>query len=81
MTIFGATASLLAEILRASVSRVLSEELKEWIPWVIERTISSAVSMLPNRERERYEEEWRSHVNELPGQLWKLYADRFSASG
>jgi Bacterial sugar transferase len=74
MTVFGTATSLLEEILRALLSRLLTEEIKEWTPWVVERTISSAVSMLPDRERERYEEEWRSHINELPGQLGKLYA-------
>ena len=67
MTIFGAAASLLVEILRAFVSRLLTDELKEWTPRVIERNIRSAVSMLPESKRERFEEEWRSYINELPG--------------
>lgn len=73
MTIFGAAVSLLVEIVRAFVSRLLTDELKEWTPWAIERIIRSAVSMLPESKRERFEEEWRSHINELPGALGKLY--------
>jgi hypothetical protein len=73
MTIFGVAASLLIKILHAFGSRLLTDELKAWTPWVIERIIRSAVSMLPESERERFEEEWRSHIHEFPGPLGKLY--------
>ena len=54
------------------MSRLVSDEMKEWMPWLIEPIIASAVSMLPENERDRREEEWRSHFNEVPGQLGKL---------
>jgi Bacterial sugar transferase len=55
------------------VSRQLTDEMKAWTPWTIERILRSAVSVLPESERERFEEEWCSHIDEVPGQIGKLY--------
>ena len=73
MTAFEAVASLLIQILRGLASRLVTDELRAWTPWVIERIIRSAVSILPESEQERSEEEWRSHINEVPGPLAKVY--------
>jgi lipopolysaccharide/colanic/teichoic acid biosynthesis glycosyltransferase len=68
------TAALLsiAAVLRAALSRQLADELKAWLPWVVQRVIQRAVARLHSTQRERYQEEWQSHVDEVPGQVGKL---------
>jgi lipopolysaccharide/colanic/teichoic acid biosynthesis glycosyltransferase len=64
---------LLGTILIAVAGRLLTDDAKEWLPWITRRLIERAVNQLPQDERERHEEEWRSHVNEWPGTLAKIY--------
>jgi hypothetical protein len=64
---------LVGAILIAAAGRLLSDDVKEWLPWITRRLIERAVSRLPESERERLQEEWWSHVNELPGNLAKVY--------
>ena len=63
----------LATIFIAVVARVVTDDLKEWLPWLTRRLIERAVANLPEAERGRLEEEWLGHLNELPGHLAKLY--------
>lgn len=55
-----------------TLSGLLKDEVKAWIPWMIQRIIRSAVARLPQDHRERFQEEWQSHVNEVPGDIGKL---------
>jgi lipopolysaccharide/colanic/teichoic acid biosynthesis glycosyltransferase len=64
---------LVGAILIAIIGRLVSEDIKEWLPWITRRLIERAVSRLPEAERKRREEEWWSHVNEWPGGLAKVY--------
>jgi lipopolysaccharide/colanic/teichoic acid biosynthesis glycosyltransferase len=64
VTIFG--------LLGAAISRQMTDEFKSWAPWIVRHVIDRAVSMLPKDQRERFAEEWRSHVNEIPGDIGKL---------
>lgn len=59
-------------IIGAAISRQLADEFKEWVPWIISRLIRRAVAKMPQEFQERYEEEWRSGVNHIPGQVGKL---------
>jgi hypothetical protein len=59
-------------IVGAALSRQLADEFKAWTPWIAERLIRRAVRKLPQDQRDRCEEEWRSHVNDTPGELGKL---------
>jgi Bacterial sugar transferase len=52
-------------VLGAAISR-------QWVPWMIRHIIDRAVRMLSEDQRERFTEEWRSHVNEIPGDAGKL---------
>jgi lipopolysaccharide/colanic/teichoic acid biosynthesis glycosyltransferase len=61
-------------VLTALVSGLLKEELKAWSGWVVERLIKWSVARLPESQRARFQEEWRSHINELPGEIGRLYA-------
>lgn len=53
-------------------SRLLTDEFKAWIPGIIRVVIRRAVVQLPSAQQERFEEEWQSHVNEVPGDIGKL---------
>ncbi len=64
---------MVGAILLAVASRLICEDVKEWLPWITRRLIEQAVNRLPEKERERFKEEWWGHVNETPGQLAKLY--------
>ncbi|HZV86491.1 MAG TPA: hypothetical protein VFF95_03020 [Candidatus Binatus sp.] len=59
-------------ILTAALSRILAEEMGAWNPSIIRGLIKLAVGRLPEGRRERFQEEWQSHVNEVPGQIGKL---------
>jgi Bacterial sugar transferase len=64
---------LVAAVLIPVAVRLITDDFKEWLPWITCRLIARAVSRLPESERERLEEEWWSHVNEWPGSLAKIY--------
>jgi len=54
------------------LSRLLTDEFKAWTPWVIQRVICRAIARLPQSQKERFDEEWHSHINEVPGDIGKL---------
>jgi lipopolysaccharide/colanic/teichoic acid biosynthesis glycosyltransferase len=75
--IWGTLLSALAvagTILIAATARVVGDDVKVWLPWIAQRLIERAVSRLPEAERDRFKEEWWAHINELPGNLAKIYA-------
>ena len=39
---------------------------------MLSRLIRFASAGLPEDHRERYKEEWQSHVDEIPGDIWKI---------
>jgi hypothetical protein len=59
------------ELLMIIMTRLLGEELREWIRWLTERVILRAVSKLP-AEQQRFDEEWRSHLDDVPGDVGRL---------
>jgi hypothetical protein len=63
---------IVVSILTAALSKILAEEMSAWNPSIIRRLIKLAVGRLPEGRRERFQEEWQSHVNEVPGQIGKL---------
>jgi hypothetical protein len=52
--------------------KLLADEAKAWLPHIIETLVLRAVKQLPEADRERFSEEWRSDLNETPGDLTKL---------
>ena len=64
---------VLGAIVIAVVARLISEDVKDWLSWIPRHLIRRAVSHLPEAERERLEEEWSSHVNDMPGVFAKIY--------
>jgi exopolysaccharide production protein ExoY len=62
----------MAGLLGAAFSKVLAEELKAWRPSLVGKIIALAVRKLPSANRERFSEEWKSHINEIPGDVGKI---------
>jgi hypothetical protein len=67
-----ATAVVLMSIFGAAFTQQLTDEFKAWTPWIVERLIQRAVRRLPIEMRERLDEEWRAHIDEIPGQIGQL---------
>jgi hypothetical protein len=61
-----------AGVFTAALSRLLVEEMGEWNPWIVRGIVKLSVARLPENQRERFREEWESHVNEVPGKIGKL---------
>lgn len=60
-------------LLGAALSQQLADEFKAWTPKIIDWVIRCAVRKLPEDQRERFGEEWRSHINETPGEIGKFF--------
>jgi hypothetical protein len=63
---------IVVSVVTAVLSRILAEEMGAWSPSIIRSLIEFAVGRLPEHQRERFEEEWQSHVNDVPGQVGKI---------
>ena len=59
-------------VLTAALSRVLAEEFAAWAPSINRALIRAAVGRLPENLRERSQEEWQSHLYEVPGNIGKI---------
>ena len=59
-------------VLAAALSRLLAADMEAWSPSIVRGLIKLAIGRLPEAYRDRYEEEWQSHVNEVPGTFAKL---------
>jgi hypothetical protein len=62
----------LGGLLGAAFSKQLVDEFKAWTPPFTKWLIRRAASLLPPDQRERYEEEWLSHDNEVPGEIARI---------
>jgi len=60
-------------IFAAAISRIVADDIREWASWATERLIRRALRKLPARFQQRYDEEWRSHLDEVPGTTAKLF--------
>lgn len=72
MGLIDGLAACLVGIISSVLSRQLTEEFKAWTPWLIKRLVMRAIARLPEDQRERFGEEWRSHINEIPGEIGKI---------
>jgi hypothetical protein len=57
-----------------ALSRELTDEFEAWTQWIINHLVNRAVRRFAEEERNRFEEEWLAHVNELPGKVNKIIA-------
>lgn len=68
LTILGLGAAILVPV----IARLITDDVKEWLPWIKVRLIERAVRKLPEDQRGRYTEEWSAFINETPGDLSKI---------
>jgi hypothetical protein len=59
-------------LITAIFSRLAGDEVKSWIPWFTKRLLQIAIECLPEAQRERFSEEWASHISDVPGEIGKL---------
>jgi lipopolysaccharide/colanic/teichoic acid biosynthesis glycosyltransferase len=64
--------TVLLALLIAVVGRFLADEVKAWSGWLHKKIRRTAVKRLPAELRERYDEEWESALEEIPGELLKV---------
>src|SRR5258708_685090 len=62
----------IAGVLGAAFSKQAADEFKAWTPRLLAAVVQCAIRRLPEDQRERYAEEWRSHIDETPGEIGKL---------
>ena len=53
--------------------KLLADEIRAWRPRICDAMIKCAASQLLPFQRERYIEQWRGDLEEIPGDLSKLY--------
>jgi lipopolysaccharide/colanic/teichoic acid biosynthesis glycosyltransferase len=62
-------AKVLVLALAALITAVLTRLL---MPWLTKRLLRIAIERLPEAQRERFSEEWTSHINEVKGEISKV---------
>jgi exopolysaccharide production protein ExoY len=65
-------ATVLVTLFIGIVVRLLADEVKAWSGWSHQMLRRRAVAMLPVQCRERYDEEWESGLEEIPGEILKV---------
>jgi lipopolysaccharide/colanic/teichoic acid biosynthesis glycosyltransferase len=73
MALMVAVGLFLLGVLATALSQQLTDEFKAWIPCIVRNAIRKAVARLPEDQKDRFAEEWGGHVNEVPGQIGKIY--------
>jgi len=63
----------MGHFLAALLGKLCADEIKAWLPSITQRIIWLAVLRLPEDQRDRYSEEWQSHLDEVPGEIARLW--------
>jgi hypothetical protein len=64
----------MGHFLAALLGKLCADEVKAWLPAIAEWLTRAAVRQLPAAHRERYNEEWHSYLDEIPGEVAKVFA-------
>jgi hypothetical protein len=64
--------ALIGSFLAGFFGHVLAHDFCEFTPRMCQKLIERAVSLLPEGDRDRYREEWLSHLNECAGVIKKF---------
>jgi len=59
-------------ILTAVLNLLFADKLEPWIAWFTTALLDLAVQRLPKSQRERFAEEWASHLNDISGDIGKV---------
>ncbi len=63
---------VLVSLFIAIFAPLIADEVKAWSGWLNKQFRRKAVAKLPVGCRERYDEEWESGLEEIPGEIFKL---------
>jgi hypothetical protein len=63
---------VVSSFVMAILARLFADDIKAWLPVLSRWLKARAVRRLPEESRARYEEEWESHLLEVPGDLSKI---------
>lgn len=66
-------------VLLGFVGKLACDEIRAWLPRLADWLKTKAVRKLPQELQERYEEEWQSGLEEIPGSVSKLFFFRFAS--
>jgi PAS domain S-box-containing protein len=64
--------SVVGAILLAAAGILIADDCKAWSPRLASRLLHRAVRRLAPDQRQRYQEEWEAHLNDIPGVIGKL---------
>lgn len=64
--------TILVTLFIAVGARFMADEVKAWFGWLHKKLRSMAIARLPLESRERYNEEWESGLEEVPGEIFKF---------
>jgi uncharacterized protein involved in exopolysaccharide biosynthesis len=67
-----ALALAIAAMIATVLNRLSGDKLKAWMPWFTDELLRIAIRRLPDAGRERFSEEWASHLDEVSGQISKV---------
>ena len=62
----------LGGVFAAMLNRLSGGALHSWIAWFTRRLLDLATERLPEDQRERFAEEWASHINEVSGDIGRI---------
>lgn len=65
--------TVVGELALSVFGKLLADDVKAWRPKICDAMIKCAASLLLPFQRERYIEQWRCDLEEIPGDLFKLY--------
>jgi uncharacterized protein involved in exopolysaccharide biosynthesis len=67
-----ALALVIVAIIAAVLTRFFVDKLNIWMRCLTKRLLRIAIEHLPEAQRERFSEEWASHINEVTGEISKI---------
>lgn len=73
VSIIVAVAGITLTVVLGCVGSILANDFHAWVPTLVARLIRTAVIRLPENHRDRYHEEWTQFVNDVPGDVAKLW--------
>ncbi|QDI83138.1 hypothetical protein E8E01_23350 [Methylorubrum populi] len=73
LSVAAAAALFLGGVIGAVAVGLLKDEASAWLPTLTSSIVSLAVKRMKQEERERYAEEWSSHILQYPGRISQLY--------
>ena len=67
-----ALALAFAAMIATVLNRLSGDKFKAWMPWFTDELLRIAIRRLPEAGRERFSEEWASHLDEVSGEMSKV---------